>query len=95
MYGETNLMVQEMARAIAAKRNARRVESGEDDIGIMPSDVTDALAALDALDAHGNFKNWVEVSRAIISCPDQSLEALVLDLRDAMPTDQFQQAFRV
>lgn len=53
-----------------------------------------AAKALDALDAHGNFKSWIETSAAVIGCPDASLEERVSDLRDAMPTDQFQAAFK-
>ena len=47
-----------------------------------------AKAAIEAMDVHGNFKNWIEASRDAIAGKG------VGDLYDAMPTDHFQQSFK-
>lgn len=49
LYGETDPKLIRAARAIAAKRNARRVELGQDDVGVLPTDLHDARAVFEAL----------------------------------------------
>jgi hypothetical protein len=45
VYGETDPKLVRAARAIAANRNARRIKSGLDDVGVLPEDLEDAKAA--------------------------------------------------
>ena len=49
LYGETDPKLIRAARAIASNRNARRVELGYDDVGVMLADLHDARAVFDTL----------------------------------------------
>lgn len=49
LYGETDPKLIRAARAIAANRNARRVEFGHDDVGVLPVDLHDARAVFETL----------------------------------------------
>lgn len=44
-----NDMIERVARALAVKRNTRRVHEGDEDIGVMPFDFEDARAAIEAM----------------------------------------------
>lgn len=92
-------IVDAVARAICKSRSCNGFECCENpgsmgnkhkcpvDRGGFDDAATDALIALDA---HGNFDNWIKASKDAIA---QKAGALS-DLYDAMPTEQFQQAFK-
>ena len=49
VYGETDPKLIRAARAIAASRNARRIDMGERDAGVLPEDLQDARVVFETL----------------------------------------------
>lgn len=81
MNQEYEMLVDQCRQAIA------KTVAGKDILFSGRTEIADAVIA--ALDAHGNFKNWIEASRAVLGDPLRASSGLY----DAMPTDQFQRAF--